>query len=438
VQVAALPEPITPQPNGVPPPLGPPVQPPRQNDTLGTGSAPSNPVPQQPSQPAVDVASRPAPIPVNSQPTTTALAAPMRIAPTNSGELAPTIPIQWTPVSGATRYELAVRDLTTNAFVVDQPVYGTSHTAPPYSLGRTFRWTVRACDNSGCGSWSQGWTFRTAGATQTTTNSCDASLTSNQQQTINRYYQLPSANGVTRWTDSTICSMKSRGVLEQRIAEMQAEVDRVKSEDTNWIAFVRSFASGIIDSFTYVGSYHELQRASSPVDYTIALVGLIPGERIAKEGAVSNIRLAKAAAARFDYTAAKSALEAAKRYIDQIKRFKCSLSRPDYYNYRHAQKKFGELFSTEGPYGGQTIDNVAAALKRGTLSPSALPIQYAVRDGITVVLNTRSTQALKRAGVEPSKWSWQNIAGNADAEGRLIRQLENNSLPPTGWAETLR
>lgn len=76
--------------------------------------------------------------------TSNQLGAPRLLAPTNPRELAPTIPLEWSSVSGATHYELAVRDLTTNAFVVDQPVYNTVFHRAPYTSGRTFRWTVRA------------------------------------------------------------------------------------------------------------------------------------------------------------------------------------------------------------------------------------------------------------------------------------------------------
>jgi hypothetical protein len=176
VPVPGLPEPTPYNPNSAPLPPAP-VQPPRQDDTLGTGPAPSYPVAQPvpvansvaSNQPA-DVVSRPPVTPVSSTPRAATLATPMRIAPTNAGELAPTVPLEWSPVSGATYYELAVRDLTTNPFVVDQPVYNTVFHRAPYPSGRTFRWTVRACNQSGCGGWSTPWEFRTAA--ETPSDSC--------------------------------------------------------------------------------------------------------------------------------------------------------------------------------------------------------------------------------------------------------------------------
>lgn len=136
-----------------------PVQGGGRNDTLGTGA-------QQPA-------------------TGNQLGTPRLLAPTNLRELAPTIPLEWSSVLGATYYELAVRDLTTNAFVVDQPVYNTVFHRAPYPNGRTFRWTVRACNQSGCGGWSTPGQFRTAAATQS--DSCRIEV---------RFKSVPHANGV--------------------------------------------------------------------------------------------------------------------------------------------------------------------------------------------------------------------------------------------------
>ncbi len=107
-----------------------------------------------------------------------ALGAPRPLAPTNPGELNPTVPLQWSGVTGATYYQLAVRDLTTTDLVVNLSVNGTSHTAPPYTAGRTFRWNVTACNTQGCSAnRSESWTFRTGGSLNTPQTS--ESLSSN-------------------------------------------------------------------------------------------------------------------------------------------------------------------------------------------------------------------------------------------------------------------
>jgi hypothetical protein len=92
-----------------------PVQSPRQNDTLETGQpAPSTPAPRSPV----------------GEPAVLTLSPPRLIAPANPGELAPTVPLEWSQVPGATYYQLAVRNLTTNEFVVDRTVYATSWSCP--------------------------------------------------------------------------------------------------------------------------------------------------------------------------------------------------------------------------------------------------------------------------------------------------------------------
>jgi hypothetical protein len=192
VQVASLPDPITPQPNGVPPPLGPatrvtepsdapqPLAPPVQlgngSDTLGIGSAPSNPVPQQPSQPAVDVASRP-----NATPASTSSSSPAQQARPNApAETYPGYPTEqsaiafadstptfgWSGISDATYYQVAARNLGTGMLEINETVRSTSFTPlRPLAAGQLFRWNVMACNGSGCSAPSGSKYFRTAGAT---------------------------------------------------------------------------------------------------------------------------------------------------------------------------------------------------------------------------------------------------------------------------------
>ena len=57
------------------------------------------------------------------------------------------------------------------------------------------------------------------------------------------------------------------------------------------------------------------------------------------------------------------------------------------------------MFSKGGTFAGQSVEDVAGALRSGALNPSDVPIQYIVRDGNTLILNTRSAQALEQAGI---------------------------------------
>jgi hypothetical protein len=101
-------------------------------------------------------------------------------------------------------------------------------------------------------------------------------------------------------------------------------------------------------------------------------------------------------------------------------------------NANFAQKKFGETFSEGGKFAGKTIDEVAEALRTKALTPKDVPIEYIVRDGNTLILNTRSAQALERAGIPRSQWHAVNMTGDAAAEARLTGQLQRNKLTSRG------
>ena len=100
-----------------------------------------------------------------------------------------------------------------------------------------------------------------------------------------------------------------------------------------------------------------------------------------------------------------------------------------------AQKTYGTMFSNGGTFAGKSVDEVAAALRSGAMKPSEVPIDYIVRDGKTVILNTRSSQALDATGVARSEWNAVNRTGNAAYEGRLSDQLTRN---PGGPFDTVR
>jgi hypothetical protein len=97
-----------------------------------------------------------------------------------------------------------------------------------------------------------------------------------------------------------------------------------------------------------------------------------------------------------------------------------------------AQKTFGQIFSG-GKFAGQTIDDVAGALRSGSMKAGDVPIEYIVRDGNTLMLNTRSAQALQQAGIPRSQWNAVNMTGNAAAEARLTGQLQRNGLGSGGF-----
>ena len=101
-------------------------------------------------------------------------------------------------------------------------------------------------------------------------------------------------------------------------------------------------------------------------------------------------------------------------------------------NANYAQRTFSQSFSDAGAFAGQTVDEVAAALRSGEIKPADVPVQYIVKDGNTLMLNTRSAQALEQAGIARSQWNAVNMTGDAAAEARLAGQLQRNNLTSAG------
>ena len=97
-----------------------------------------------------------------------------------------------------------------------------------------------------------------------------------------------------------------------------------------------------------------------------------------------------------------------------------------------AQKTFGKNFSAAGKFAGQTVDDVAGAIQSGALKVSDVPIDYIVRNGNTLILNTRSSQALIKAGIPRSQWNAINRTGDAAFEARLTGQLNRTNLTEEG------
>ncbi|MGH9169521.1 MAG: hypothetical protein ACRD0Z_01375 [Acidimicrobiales bacterium] len=97
-----------------------------------------------------------------------------------------------------------------------------------------------------------------------------------------------------------------------------------------------------------------------------------------------------------------------------------------------AQTTASEAFHPEGNYAGQTITGMANELSSGALSPADVPVQVAVVDGNTLILNTRSALALEEAGIPRAEWTLQNVTGDPEAMQRLENQLANNGLASSG------
>jgi hypothetical protein len=109
-------------------------------------------------------------------------------------------------------------------------------------------------------------------------------------------------------------------------------------------------------------------------------------------------------------------------------------------NANFAQKTYSSTFSKEGikiysDLAGKpinTVDDLADALKNGIIKPQDVPIDYIIRDGNTLILNTRSSQALTQAGILRSQWNAVNRTGNQLFEDMLTGQLSRNGLTSAG------
>ena len=68
------------------------------------------------------------------------------------------------------------------------------------------------------------------------------------------------------------------------------------------------------------------------------------------------------------------------------------------------------------------------------MKPSNVPIDYIVREGNTLILNTRSARALQAAGIPRSAWTAVNRTGQETFESMLTGQLQRNGLTSAGTA----
>lgn len=75
---------------------------------------------------------------------------------------------------------------------------------------------------------------------------------------------------------------------------------------------------------------------------------------------------------------------------------------------------------------------MAGDLRSGALNATEVPVEYIIRDGNTLILNTRSAQALEQAGIPRAQWNAVNVTGNIEAEARLTMQLTRNRLTSAG------
>ncbi len=106
----------------------------------------------------------------------------------------------------------------------------------------------------------------------------------------------------------------------------------------------------------------------------------------------------------------------------------------------YAQTYYREAFSADGvkklsQIAGQPIgqiDDLVRALESGAVKPGQIPVDIITRGKNTLILNTRTSQALERAGIPRSQWNAVDRSGDSLFEGLLDGQLRRNQLSPAG------
>ncbi|MCU7937552.1 MAG: hypothetical protein KZQ99_22290, partial [Candidatus Thiodiazotropha sp. (ex Dulcina madagascariensis)] len=112
-----------------------------------------------------------------------------------------------------------------------------------------------------------------------------------------------------------------------------------------------------------------------------------------------------------------------------------------------AQRDFRNTFSKQGRaelsrLSGQNIrttDDLVTAIQSGKVDPSIIPVNVIVRDSQTLILNTRTANALQQAGVPRSSFNIIDqtrnttpLFGNTIFDDLLTDQLLRNNLPSSG------
>ena len=87
---------------------------------------------------------------------------------------------------------------------------------------------------------------------------------------------------------------------------------------------------------------------------------------------------------------------------------------------RFAQRGVSSTFR-HGEFAGQSVEDVAAGVKSGAISPDRLPLNVVVRDGVTYTMNNRSLMALRLGGKIPTVVS--DVTGTPAFERQLTQRL---------------
>ena len=99
---------------------------------------------------------------------------------------------------------------------------------------------------------------------------------------------------------------------------------------------------------------------------------------------------------------------------------------------RFSQTTASPWFSAKGDFAGLRVSDVADDLRVGIRTPDSVPVGYIVRDGNNLIVNTRSSLALRQAGVPQKRWKLINMTGDYEVEQQMTRRLRRNRLTSEG------
>jgi RHS repeat-associated protein len=85
-----------------------------------------------------------------------------------------------------------------------------------------------------------------------------------------------------------------------------------------------------------------------------------------------------------------------------------------------------------GPFAGRTLGDVADALRSGAIKPSELSVDLISRGENSLIMNTRSSLALLRGGVNSADWVTNDVTGDPFFEQVLDQRLASNGLTDQG------
>lgn len=135
-------------------------------------------------------------------------------------------------------------------------------------------------------------------------------------------------------------------------------------------------------------------------------------------------------AALFDVTLAMATAGVSSRAISTVRT--ATTAAVEAFPLRFAQITASPMFNPEGNFAGRSIASVASDLRGGTLVPANVPVSYIVREGSNLIVNTRSSLALRQAGIPVSQWNLINQTGNLRTEANMTNRLLNNRLTNQG------